>query len=452
MNEKLEEFYRSIAGRNVTVIGIGVSNAPLIRLLVQKGAIVTACDKRTAEQLGPVAKELLELGVTLHLGENYLEGLSGELIFKTPGMRFDNPALEQARARGCRVTSEMEVFFELCPCKLIAVTGSDGKSTTTTLVAKLLEAQGYTVHLGGNLGRPLLPDIESISPQDMAVLELSSFQLHTMRKSPDIAVITNLSPNHLDWHRDFDEYIAAKKRICASMPADGLLVLNYDNEHTRAFAASAGCRVRFFSRKNREAFCFIDGEGLHCGGRLLLPDGDIRLVGAHNRENYAAAYAATADLLADGALTAVARDFGGVEHRIEFVAEKNGVRYYNSSIDSSPSRTAAALRSFDGRVIVIAGGYDKKIPLDTLGAVFAEKTAGCVLMGDTAPKLLAVLAQSGYAFPVERAESMREAVAKASALAGPCGTVLLSPAAASFDTYRNFEERGNDFKAVVRAL
>ena len=293
---------------------------------------------------------------------------------------------------------------------------------------------------------------EGMEEGDLAVLELSSFQLMKMTRSPDTAVVTNISPNHLDWHRDFDEYIAAKKRICASMPADGLLVLNYDNEHTRAFAASAGCRVRFFSRKNREAFCFIDGEGLHCGGRLLLPDGGIRLVGAHNRENYAAAYAATADLLADGALTAVARDFGGVEHRIEFVAEKNGVRYYNSSIDSSPSRTAAALRSFDGRVIVIAGGYDKKIPLDTLGTVFAEKTAGCVLMGDTAPKLLAVLAQSGYAFPVERAESMREAVAKASALAGPCGTVLLSPAAASFDKYRNFEERGNDFKAVVRAL
>lgn len=445
----LQEYIQSYASARVGFIGAGVSNMPIIELFAAAGVPVIVRDRRLRDG---DREKLRALGVELTEGDGYLRGIDEPLLFLSPAVRPDLPELDAARARGTRTTTELEEFFALCPCPILAVTGSDGKTTTTTLTAKLLEQSGKRVFLGGNIGKNLFARLDEIRPDDYAVAELSSFQLMKMTRSPDTAVVTNISPNHLDWHRDFDEYIAAKKRICASMPADGLLVLNYDNEHTRAFAASAGCRVRFFSRKNREAFCFIDGEGLHCGGRLLLPDGDIRLVGAHNRENYAAAYAATADLLADGALTAVARDFGGVEHRIEFVAEKNGVRYYNSSIDSSPSRTAAALRSFDGRVIVIAGGYDKKIPLDTLGAVFAEKTAGCVLMGDTAPKLLAVLAQSGYAFPVERAESMREAVAKASALAGPCGTVLLSPAAASFDKYRNFEERGNDFKAVLRAL
>ena len=439
----LQEYIQSYASARVGFIGAGVSNMPIIELFAAAGVPVIVRDRRLRDG---DREKLRALGVELTEGDGYLRGIDEPLLFLSPAVRPDLPELDAARARGTRTTTELEEFFALCPCPILAVTGSDGKTTTTTLTAKLLEQSGKRVFLGGNIGKNLFARLDEIRPDDYAVAELSSFQLMKMTRSPDTAVVTNISPNHLDWHRDFDEYIAAKKRICASMPADGLLVLNYDNEHTRAFAASAGCRVRFFSRKNREAFCFIDGEGLHCGGRLLLPDGDIRLVGAHNRENYAAAYAATADLLADGALTAVARDFGGVEHRIEFVAEKNGVRYYTSS------RTAAALRSFDGRVIVIAGGYDKKIPLDTLGAVFAEKTAGCVLMGDTAPKLLAVLAQSGYAFPVERAESMREAVAKASALAGPCGTVLLSPAAASFDKYRNFEERGNDFKAVVRAL
>ena len=275
------------------------------------------------------------------------------------------------------MTTEMEEFFALCPCPITAVTGSDGKTTTTTLTAKLLENSGKRVFLGGNIGKNLFARLDEIGPDDFAVAELSSFQLMKMTRSPSTAVVTNISPNHLDWHRDFNEYVAAKKRICASMPKDGLLVLNYDNDRTRAFAEDAGCRVRFFSRKNKDAFCYIDSDGIHCGGKLLLADGDIRLVGAHNRENYAAAIAATADLLADGALLSLAREFGGVAHRIEFVAEKNGVRFYNSSIDSSPSRSTAALRSFSGRVIVIAGGYDKKIPLDTLGKVFTEKTGLC---------------------------------------------------------------------------
>ena len=371
----LQEYIRSYASARVGFIGAGVSNMPIIELFAAAGVPVIVRDRRLRDG---DREKLRALGVELTEGDGYLRGIDEPLLFLSPAVRPDLPELDAARARGTRTTTELEEVFALCPCPILAVTGSDGKTTTTTLTAKLLEQSGKRVFLGGNIGKNLFARLDEIRPDDYAVAELSSFQLMKMTRSPDTAVVTNISPNHLDWHRDFDEYIAAKKRICASMPADGLLVLNYDNEHTRAFAASAGCRVRFFSRKNREAFCFIDREGLHCGGRLLLPDGDIRLVGAHNRENYAAAYAATADLLADGALTAVARDFGGVEHRIEFVAEKNGVRYYNSSIDSSPSRTAAALRSMAtlpaGRRVAILGNMGE---LGADAAPLHRETGAC---------------------------------------------------------------------------
>lgn len=445
----LQQYIQSYASARVGFVGAGISNMPIIELFAAAGVPVIVRDRKLRDG---EREKLRALGAALSEGEDYLHGIDEPLLFLSPAVRPDLPELVAARANGTHVTTEMEEFFELCPCPITAVTGSDGKTTTTTLTAKLLENSGKRVFLGGNIGKNLFARLDEIGPNDFAVAELSSFQLMKMTRSPSTAVVTNISPNHLDWHRDFNEYVAAKKRICASIPKDGLLVLNYDNDRTRAFAEDAGCRVRFFSRKNKDAFCYIDGDGIHCGGKLLLADGDIRLVGAHNRENYAAAIAATADLLADGALLSLAREFGGVAHRIEFVAEKNGVRFYNSSIDSSPSRTTAALRSFSGRVIVIAGGYDKKIPLDTLGKVFTEKTAGCVLMGDTGPKLRAMLGQSGYPYPIAKAETMREAVARAAALAGPGGTVLLSPAAASFDKYRNFEERGEDFKTAVREL
>lgn len=456
MNEKLEEFYRSIAGRNVTVIGIGVSNAPLIRLLVQKGAIVTACDKRTAEQLGPVAKELLELGVTLHLGENYLEGLSGELIFKTPGMRFDNPALEQARARGCRVTSEMEVFFELCPCKLIAVTGSDGKSTTTTLVAKLLEAQGYTVHLGGNLGRPLLPDIESISPQDMAVLELSSFQLHTMRKSPDIAVITNLSPNHLDWHTSMEEYVDAKRNIYRFQSPQDLLVLNADNEITAAMVPQARGRVRTFG-KGKDNFLFTDqAHNILHEGEILLRRSEVLLPGDHNIENYMAAICAVWDLVSRESIRRVAGSFAGLEHRLELVRTRNGVRYYNDSIASSPTRTMACLNSFDQKMILLLGGYDKHIPFDELGEALCKKASCVILTGHTANAIESAIRGAAGFVPgspeILHADNMEKAVGAAAGVAREGDIVVLSPACASFDLYKNFMERGQIFKACVAAL
>ena len=456
MNPKLEGFYRHIARRDVTVIGIGVSNAPLIRLLVRQGAVVTACDQKTAEQLGPIVDELSDLGVTLHLGEDYLDHLQGDLIFKTPGMRFDHPALERARAKGAVITSEMEVFFEVCPCELIAVTGSDGKSTTTTLIAKLLEQAGRKVHLGGNLGRPLLPDIEDMQESDVAVLELSSFQLHTMHKSPHIAVVTNLSPNHLDVHLSMEEYVDAKRNIYLHQSTDDLLVLNADNAISASFAPQAKGAVRMFGSRPG-AFLYTDERRniLH-EGEVLLRREQVLLPGDHNIENYMAAICAVWDVVSLEDIRAVAGSFAGLEHRLELVRTLRGVRYYNDSIASSPTRTMACLNSFDQELILLLGGYDKHIPFDELGEALCDKAKAVVLVGHTANAIESAIRNAkNYALHaplILKGDNMEQAVEAAAQIAVEGDVVVLSPACASFDLYRNFMERGQTFKECVASL
>ena len=351
-----ESYLATLRGKQVAVIGIGVSNIPLIKLFLKKGIAVTACDKcqREAYDNQSLLLELEALGATLHMGADYLDNLTQDVIFRSPGIRPDIPAFAQAKANGAVITSEMEVFFHVCPCKTIAVTGSDGKTTTTTIIAKLLEAAGYHVHLGGNIGRPLLPDIESIQPDDLAVLELSSFQLMTMEQSPHIAVMTNLSPNHLDYHRSMGEYIAAKENIFLHQGEEDRAIFNYDNQLTRDLAEKAGGAVTFFSRRERleEGVYLRDGAIWLTnaqGSREVLPTRDIRLPGVHNIENYMAAIAAVDGLVPDKCVRAVAARFQGVEHRIELVRELDGVKYYNDSIGTSPSRTVACLESFRSR-------------------------------------------------------------------------------------------------------
>ena len=312
-NEKAESFYRSLKGRRVAFCGIGGSNLPLIRSFAEKGAKVTARDKRSREQLGALAAELEALGVSLVLGEGYLGDLTEEIVFRTPGMRFTQPELEAARARGAAVTSEMEVFFDLCPCPIWAVTGSDGKTTTTTIISELLKAAGKRVHLGGNIGRPLLPEIDEIAPEDAAVVELSSFQLISMRHSPETAVVTNLSPNHLDIHKDMQEYIDAKKNIFLHQNAFGRAVFNADNEITASFAPEARGDVLLFSRKKpcgRGVWVSPDGWiTVSDNGQStpVLPVSEIRIPGLHNVENYLAAIAAVWGSVPAEAIRGVAR-------------------------------------------------------------------------------------------------------------------------------------------------
>lgn len=459
----LTEYLDSLQGKTVAIIGIGVSNTPLIKLLLKRGIAVTACDKAGREQFGndTLLNELEAMGAVLKLGEGYLDGLDQDIIFRSPGIRPDIPAFEAARARGSLITSEMEVFFQVCPCKKIAVTGSDGKTTTTTIIAKLLERAGYRVHLGGNIGRPLLADAGEMQPEDIAVLELSSFQLLTMDASPEIAVVTNLAPNHLDVHKGMEEYVAAKKNIFLHQSAGQKVVLNRDNDIAYSFRTEAPGRVTLFSRQNPLEEGVVIEDGVICvkkdgAARKVLPVSDILLPGVHNVENYEAAIAAVDGLVPDETIRAFAKEFGGVEHRIELVREKDGVRFYNDSIASSPSRTIAGLRSFQQKVILIAGGYDKHLDYDVMGADLITHVKRMILTGATAPKLEAAAKQAeGYSpasLPITTIDDFTEAVRYAASVAEEGDIVILSPASASFDKFKNFMVRGNTFKEIIRSL
>lgn len=455
----LTTYLENLKGKSVAVIGIGISNVPLIRLLRAADISVTACDKKERSALGDIAAELETLGCKLRLGEDYLNGLCEDVIFRTPGLhpRF----LEDAKKRGSVITSEMEVFFEVCPCPILAVTGSDGKTTTTTMIAQMLRASGKTVHLGGNIGRPLLADTEKIREDHFAVVELSSFQLMTMKKSPYRAVVTNLSPNHLDVHTDMDEYVNAKKAIFAYQSECDLLVTNLDNEIAENISKEAIGKVEYFTRKDADSIrngCYWKDGAIwyrsENGERCVLKREDILLPGVHNIENYMAAICAVQGLVDDETIRTFARNFGGVEHRIELVRERRGVRWYNDSIASSPSRTIAGLNSFAQRVVLIAGGKDKGISYAEIGPVINDHVKLLILCGATAGVIReATLQAANYdGLEIIEVDDYPSAVALADERTQSGDVVMLSPASTSFDRFKNFEERGRVFKDLVRQL
>ncbi len=457
-----KQFFSKIEGRKIALCGIGVSNTPLIFGFADKGARVYACDRRTREQIGPLADELEARGVELRLGPDYLKNLEVDIIFRTPGMNFYLPEFEAARRNGIAVTSEMEVFFDLCPATIFAVTGSDGKTTTTTLIAKMLEAEGKTVHIGGNIGRPLLPDIEKIKPEDFVVVELSSFQLISMRKGPDVAVVTNVSPNHLDIHKDMDEYIRAKKNVLLHQNAFSRTVLNSENEITAGFAEDVRGQQMNFSMKqkvNNGAWLSSDGT-LNMSYRgvsvPIIHRDEIRLLGSHNVDNYLAAISAVWGYAGANSICKVAREFAGVEHRIEFVREIGGVKYYNDSIASSPTRTIAGLKAFNQKVILLAGGYDKHIPFEPLAPHVINRVKTLILMGPTADKIEAAVTShpdfEGCNLEIIRVQGLDDGVAAAKKKAKAGDIVTLSPACASFDAFPNFMARGNRFKELVNGF
>lgn len=457
------DFLNSLCGKRIALCGIGKSNLYLIKLFKKYGADVIACDKRDEAALGENAQLARSYGAKLSLGENYLKIDDVDIVFRTPGMKYYMDELVQFRKRGVVVTSEMEMFFELCPCKIIAVTGSDGKTTTTTIISELLKKQGKRVYLGGNIGTPLLPQIEEITKDDIAVVELSSFQLISMRESPDVAVVTNLAPNHLDIHKDMQEYIDAKKNIVLHQSAFSRTVLNLDNEISNSFEADCRGEVLKFSRRSaveNGAYCDENGDifFVHGGNKeYVMNSADIKIPGLHNVENYLAAISAVWGMVSVPNILDVAKNFGGVEHRAEFVREVNGVRYFNDSIASSPTRTAlGTLSLYDFKIVLIAGGYDKNIPYEPLGPVINDKVKILILMGATAPKIeKAVLEAENYdssAIKIIHVKNMEEAVAAAAENAVSGDTVSMSPASASFDLYKNFDERGKHFKAIVNNL
>ena len=448
-----ESYFESLRDKRVAVLGLGVSNRPLVRLLLEFGCRVTGCDRTPREKLDDEVLELEKQGCVLRLGESYLEGVEADILFRTPGMHPANPAIRALADRGAKVTSEMEAFFRVCPCQIIAVTGSDGKTTTTTLISEMLKAAGKTVWLGGNIGTPLLPLVRQMQADDFAVVELSSFQLMDMTRSPGRAVVTNLAPNHLDVHKDMDEYVDAKKNIFRFQSSGDLLILNHDNAITDGFTGNG--TTRKFSRQGSAHIC-LKGDIITRGGEKVLDVKDILLPGVHNIENYMAAIAAVGGLVPDEVIRNVAKNFGGVEHRIELVRIREGVRFYNDSIASSPSRTIAGLRSFPEKVILIAGGYDKNIPYDELGPEICAHVKKLFLGGATGPKIRAAVESCPEYDPstleIRDCGDFESAVRAASAAAVSGDVVLMSPASAAFDQFKNFMVRGQFYKKLIKEL
>ncbi len=458
----LKEYLASLQGKRVSVVGAGLSNRPLVGLLAGAGIDTTVYDKSDAAGLGAFYEDMSAKGVKFRLGEGYLEGLSGDVIFRSPSVLPFRPELARAAEQGALITSEMEVFMSLCPCPILAVTGSDGKTTTTTLIAKMLEASGRKVWLGGNIGHPLLAETDGIGPHDAAVLELSSFQLHSMMCAPDVAVITNMAPNHLDIHKDYADYIEAKKQIFKHQRQNAKLVLNRDNAVTAACAGEANSFVWWFSRKEPVSpGVYLRPDGMICAGvngetTEILPAADIRIPGMHNVENMMTAFAAVWGLADMDAMCTVARTFTGVAHRLETVRVHKGVTYINDSIASSPDRTLAGLACFDEKLILIAGGKDKGVPFASLGPAICKHVKKLYLTGLTAGKIKAAVLNAPEYVPgapeIFEIEDFTETVKAAAAAAEPGDTVLMSPASTSFDRFKNFEERGDLFRRIVEEL
>ena len=461
----IEQLQNLIKGKKVAFIGAGVSHKRCIEQFVELGAQVTLCDqKKSLEDFGAYAHTLRRLHVRLSLGEHYTDGFAGQdIIMRTPGYEYYKPELQAALQGGTKVTSEVELFFELCPCEIVAVTGSDGKTTTTTLISKMFEAAGRKVFLGGNIGAALLPQLADVTPEAVAVVELSSFQLISMRVSPKVAVVTNVTPNHLDHHKDMQEYIDAKRNILLWQVPPCRAVLGFENEISRGMQKDCkGEQVWFtrlhetdkgaFLRESDDTLCYAENGVV----TPILPRAEVKLRGLHNVENLLAAIAAVWGRVPVEAMRQVGSTFTGVEHRIEPVRTLDGVTYYNDSIASSPTRTIAGLRSFNQKIILIAGGYDKKIPYEPLAPEILAHVKTLVLMGATGPRIeKAVCEQPDFAasgLTIQHADTMQHAVELARAAAQPGDIIILSPASASFDLYPNFEVRGREFKKIVNAL
>lgn len=463
INKKLIELNNYLKNRKVAIIGLGVSNIPLLDYMHNVGAKVTVFDNRIIEDIPKdTMKKITDYAMEFSLGPNNLSKLEGfDIIFRSPSCLPTVPELQKEVRRGAILTSEIEMLMKLCPGKVIGVTGSDGKTTTTTLIYEILKANGYNCYLGGNIGTPLFTKLSKMTPDDIIVLELSSFQLMGMEISPSISVITNISPNHLNVHSSYEEYIDAKKNIFKYQDKDGIIVLNYDNAITKAAAKEANGKVVFFSSKTKlEDGIILDGDIIkECKDKLrrhILSTNTVALRGVHNYENICAAIAATKTLVdVEDAVKAV-KDFKGVQHRLEFIREIDGVKWYNDSIGTSPTRTIAGLHSFDERIVLIAGGYDKHLDYTPIAKPILEKVDSLILIGDTAPKIFDAVKEEaekqGKDIKIYMCDEFKNTVLVAKKVAKPGQIVLFSPASASFDLFRNFEERGNKFKELVNNI
>ncbi len=467
INEKLVEFNNYLRGRKVAVIGLGVSNIPLIEYLHDLKSEVTVFDGKEIDDIDKkIIDKVVNYGMEFSFGKGYLDKLVGfDIIFRSPSCLPTVPELVAEAKRGAIITTEIEMVIELCPGLVIGVTGSDGKTTTTTLIYEILKEDGYNCFLGGNIGTPLFTKIKDMLPEDIVILELSSFQLMNMKISPKISVITNITPNHLNIHKDMEEYIESKKNIFKYQDENGLVILNYDNEITRECAKEAKGKVVFFSSKNKIRNGYIydkeDGKIKVCEKGLrkhVFDTRNMKLRGVHNFENACCAIIATKDLVKKESIDKVLTEFKGVEHRLELVKEtKNRVKWYNDSVSSSPTRTIAGLNAFALKnIILIAGGYDKNLDYNVIAKPIIDNCKALILLGQTAPKIeksvKSELKRTKKELPIYMCEALKQAVQKADSISTNGDIVLFSPASASFDMFKNFAERGEIFKSYVKEL
>ncbi len=463
MNKKLEEFESYLKGKKVAIIGLGVSNLPLLEYMNRLGSRVTIFDNREIEQ---IPKEFFEKIINYNMqyffGKDCLNNLKDfDIIFRAPSCMPTKKELVQAKDQGAIVTTEIEMLIEMCPATVIGVTGSDGKTTTTTLIYEMLKAKGYNCYLGGNIGIPLFTKLNEMTEKDFVVLELSSFQLMNMTVSPNISVITNITPNHLDIHSSYQEYIDAKKNIFKNQSENDILVLNYDNELTRECAKEANSKVIFFSSSTKlDDGVILDQDIIKlCEDKIrrhVISTNDILLRGKHNYENICAAIAATKSLVDLDTQIEVAKKFSGVEHRTEFVKEIDGVKWYNDSIGTSPTRTIAGINSFQEPIVLIAGGYDKHLDYTPIAKPILDKVKTLILVGQTAEKIFLAVKEEGEKqgkqIDIYICETLEDTVKLAKKSAKPGDVVLFSPASASFDMFKNFAERGKKFKEIVNNI
>ena len=462
-NKKLEEFNEYIRFRKVAVIGLGVSNLPLLDYLYEKKAQVTVFDERTVDEIPQnIITKINTYEFKYSFGKNCLEKLKGfNIIFRSPSCLPTRKELQEEADRGAIVTTEVEMLMEMCPCKIIGVTGSDGKTTTTSMINAILKKAGYNTFLGGNIGTPLFTKLPEIKPDDIVVLELSSFQLMNMQISPDIAVITNITPNHLNIHKDYQEYIDAKKNIFKNQDESGILILNYDNDITRSCAKEAKGKVIFFSSKEKLDNGFIVDEEIikECEDKVrkhILNTNEVILRGNHNFQNIATALAATKTLVDTDIAVQAIKEFKPVEHRIEFIREIDGVKWYNDSASSSPTRTLSGINAFKENIVLIAGGYDKNLDYEPLAKPVLDKVSTLILIGQTAEKIFDAVKneadKQNKKIDIYMCNSLEQTIDIAKKTSKKGDVVLFSPASASFDMFKNFADRGEKFKNLVNNI
>ncbi len=460
MKETYEDFKEKLKKQKIAIIGAGVSNIPLLKMLAHEQANITLFDQKELNALNPDIQKLIDEGcLKCSLGENYLDSLNHfDIIFRSPSFLPNNPYLKEEAKRGSYITTEVEEVIKYAPCKIIGITGSKGKTTTTTITAKILTSLGYNVYVGGNIGTPLFTQIENLKKEDIVVLELSSFQLMNMHVSPDIAVVTNISPDHLDVHGSYEEYINAKKDIFKNAKKDSILVLNSEDEIVSQFAKEAKGEVRYFGTNKDLDTYYLQNEKIYHQNKEIIDTNQLILKGNHNYLNICAALCAIKDFIKETpSLESILKTIPPVPHRLEFVREINGVKWYNDSASTTPDKCLGGLYAFREKIVLIAGGSDKNIPYTPLAKPVLEKVSKLILFGQTKNKIYTsvmeeVKKEGNNTLQIYVLDDLESAVDVANKIAETGEVVLFSPASASFDMFKNAYQRGDIFKKLVNDI